>query len=218
MTETTGTTTLMDDVISLENDDDAWTWMDDDPSVAWGDEDSYHGRLAAIYLAAGWESCYHRGSRFHFNVKVNGHARYRGYSDKVKEIRETRGDSFNETLFDQIAEREYQNESEQWWGEVSWAEDDDGMILRHKLTDGGYAKFSDVWGCGRSGGYVNVPKVETNGQIMVRLAAWLAREVEGFNSYDAGRYAAEYALDLYDEERIEAMSSDKACGNCGAAL
>jgi len=214
---TTDTTTLMQDVISLGNEEDAWTFMDQDPSVAWDDPESYHGRLATIYENAGWERCYHRdGARFHFNVKVRSNAQYRGYQDKAAAIEAERGDGFDRNELDHIAESQDDVEREFWWSDVSWAEDDDGLILRTRLSNGSHTSGPDVWSCGRSGGYVNIPGAESDGETMVRMAAWLAREVEGFNSREAGEWIAERALGRYDEERLEDLADGNACPSCGA--
>lgn len=218
-TDTATQSDLMRDVISLESDEDSYTFMDNDPSVAWDDPESHHGRLAALYLEAGWERCYHRdGARFHFNVKVNGNARWRGYNDRLDAIRESRGETFDETLFDAITRQVDDMEREFWWDSVSWAEDENGKILRTELSNGGWSVRSGVWSCGRSGGYVNVPKVESDGETMIRMAAWLSHEVEGFNSYDTGAWVADEALRLYDEEQTWRLADVKVCPNCGEVL
>lgn len=217
-TTTTDTTTPMQDVIALANDDEAWTWLDDDPSVAWGDESSYHGRLAAIYEDAGWERCYHRdGARFHFNVKVNSNAQYRGYQDKAAAIETERGEGFDRNELDLIAQEQDDSERERWWSEISWAEDET-LILRTRLSDGPHTSGPNVLGCGRSGGYVNIPDIESDGETMVRMAAWLTAEVREFNSREAGEWIAERALERYDEERVAELSTDRACPSCGTGL
>lgn len=79
---------MRDDLIAraeaLENDEDAWTWLDHDPDVAYRDPDSYHGKIVALAEEAGWERCYHRdGAKLHFNVKLRGPGIYRGLNDTI---------------------------------------------------------------------------------------------------------------------------------------
>lgn len=184
----------------IRNDDAAWTWLDDDPSVAWEDTEAetYHGKLRSLYLSNGWEACYHReGARFHYDVKVNGPGRYRGFHDRLREV-EAKRPLLDVNELTDIAQSLEDNDLEMWWEDL-------GGYVHYDLK----SKGVDVWSCGRSGGYVNVPDLETDPIAFVRLGYWLGWQRDAWNSYDAGRYHLDYALEVYDERKLESLASPR---------
>jgi hypothetical protein len=189
-----------------ENRSELWTWLDADPSVAWDDDiespdtyNSFHGKLRALYLRAGWESCYHRdGARFHYNVKVNGNGRYRGFRDVMAEIEKTRGDSFDTERVEEIANGREEWERETWWEDVT-------DYVRYDLSH----KAARVYSCGRSGGYANCSDIESDPVTMVELAKYLESSREYANSVEAGRYEFETALEQYDDEKMADLASPR---------
>jgi hypothetical protein len=198
-------TRLLDKFTEIYEDEDSWTWLDNDPDVAWmtDSHESYHGKLRELYLEAGWEGCYHDSfARFHFNVKLNGNDRYRGFNDRVREIELERPEIDTERL-EEIAQSDEDFNLEIWWS------DDLPDYLHYDLGKGQGAR-NLVYGCGRSGGYVQSTKeLDRDPETMIRLAFWLAWQRESWNSYDAGKYRVDEALERYDEEKLEALASPR---------
>lgn len=192
---------LISRVEALSADDDAWTWLDGDPEVAWGadpiESPSYHGRLRAILEEAGWERCYHRGrGELHYNVKLNGSRAYRGFQDAISELHPDA-----QSRVEAIAGDPYglQDQELEWF----WEELRD--FVKYELKSSG-----KVWQCGRSGGYAQPDKhLLTDGVAMVRLAQYLERNRDYFNSREFGEYLAERAIEVDEEEQIQALASPR---------
>lgn len=199
---------LLAEVDKLEADEDTWTWLDSDPSVAWNDEDSYHGKLAAIYREAGWESCYHRdGARFHFNVKLNGNEAYRGIQDTIKAA-----ELFDNEAYDAVMERV--NGIQNFDMEIWWQDGDvEAFLWDEGFKRSGAIKRSEngprYWSCGRSGGYFNCPDLEDNGRMMVKLAHVLEQSRGYYNSRGYGEDLATRAIEDYREFRLADMASGR---------
>lgn len=191
-------------VEAIDNEEDAGnTWMDADPSVAWGDPESRHGRLAALYLEAGWKGCYHHndGAIFHYDVKLDGMEGWRAYHDKV-----TRSIS-DQSVSDRIAEvsdgitEDYLRD---WWEDLP----EDGIThIPGAIPFNGTFK---VWQCGRSGGYLNAPDVEDNPRIMLQLAFIAQQARDYYNSAEWGEYLAELALEQDSEIQLARLASPRA--------
>lgn len=186
------------------------TWMDADPSVAWDDPESRHGRLAALYEEAGWEHCYHNGGgRFHYDVKLNGNGAWQAFHNKVaRSISDPKATDRIAEIADGLTE----GELEFWWEDLP--EDDISHIPGAIPFDVDYAggptreRFK-VWQCGRSGGYLNAPDVEDRPRVMLQLAFIAEGAREYYNSAEYGTYLAENALEQYSETMLEAMASPR---------
>lgn len=187
---------LLERLAEMQAEDDegfmaAWTWLDADPSVAWNDEDSYHGKLAALYEDAGWERCYHNErARFHFDVKLNGNGRHYGFRDNVPDVEDER-------LFESIANSMEEMEIESWWEDLAY---DIADLLETKRRETFYS-------CGRSGGYVNCREMETDPESMIKVGFFLERERAARNHYEAGKYLAESALEEYNDRKVADLAS-----------
>lgn len=194
-----------DDLRNRVDDDEnpSWTWLDADPSVAWGDPESYHGKLAALYLDGGWEGCYHNESAVvHYNVKLNGMEGYRAFHARVD--REKFTSEKAHTRIEEIADNLQQGDMEFWWeddlpGFIHYENDGEGLGLRGVK----------VYGCGRQGGYVNCRELETNPDAMLKLGAWLGEQREYFNSAEYGEDLAERAIDEYKERQTAKLASPR---------
>ena len=204
-------------MISDDSIDDAWTFWDDDPDVAWDTEESLHGQLAAMLIEAGWEWCYHRDARFHYNVKLNGSGSYRGYRDALNAMRNARPafDDADERELETIAEDQGQWELQSWWDDLGYGLSDAARVklntLREHSSNGRPGRIA-AYSCGRSAGYVNVPRWETIYMVpaMIRAALWLEGERVAHSSRAAGEWAFERALEEYDARRIESLASPRA--------
>jgi hypothetical protein len=187
-------------VEALEDDEDAYTWLDQDPSVAWEDQDreTYHGRLRAIYESVGWESCYHDHGRalFHFNVKLNGNDSYRGVWDAINAA------DLDEDATDRVedlVQRFQDQDLETFWF------DDVQDFVKYDLKGTG-----KVYSCGRSGGYAQPEKsIVTDPVTMVKLATFLTRTRRGFNSREYGMGLVEMALEEYKDQRMAELASPR---------
>ena len=156
------------------------TWLDQDPDVAWRaqtrDENpnEYDSTLALyrqLYEDAGWERCYHQGSRagtFHYKVKVGG-GRYRGLCERTAEILSERHEVLDTETFDSIVQDSDEMQLWAWWEDLSYDV--------AELTGVDRRDFK-LWQCGRSGGYVQTDShsLTYNPEAMVKLAAWLAED------------------------------------------
>jgi hypothetical protein len=160
-----------------------------------------------LYLAAGWDTCYHRdGARYHYRVKLDGNGRWHGFRDAVDELEEQRP-GFDRVRFEELAQRIEESDREMFW----WSD------LPEKLEElaGPGVK---VWSCGRCGGYVNAPALENNAAGMVALAGWLERVMAWANDREAGRELAARALEEYDAEKLEELAGPRrVCAVCGVA-
>ena len=201
---------LIAQVIALEEDEDALTWLDQDPSVAWSagyplqrlwtsPEESGFAKLRAIYLDAGWEDCYHAtfqggGAHVHYNVKVQGMYSYRGFHDALKKAQVS-----NEAnaRIEELAQTRHDGEISAFW---EWELPD---FLKELETSG------EAWSCGRSSGYVNSPDLETDGEPMIRLAQYLERTKDWMNSYDHGKIEAEELIEEDQTIQMNALASPR---------
>jgi hypothetical protein len=185
------------------DDEDAWTFYDGDPAVAWNVPESTHGRMAALLESAGWERCYHGRVKFHYNVKMDGNGRYRGYRDALKEMEESRPAFDGDDALEEIANGIEEMELEAWWEDLTA-----NLAEAAGLT---YKQRPRAYSCGRSAGYVNIPSWETPATVeyMILAAEWLQAERENHNSTDAGRYVFEMALEEYDARRMEGLASPR---------
>lgn len=192
---------LADRAEKLQNDEEAWTWLDYDPDIAWRSPDSYHGKLRAIYQDAGWEPCYHSGSNsfyMHYNVKIGG-ARWRGIRDGIDALNR---DLLDEDRLDAIIQDNFDHEIETWW----W---DD---LRYAPVELGVTSkaVTDLYSCGRSDGYVQLPpKYLRYPEFVLKFGDWLRTQVEGYSSYEQGRGEVERAIEEYDMEKLYEMASPR---------
>ena len=193
-------------VDALDNEEDGGeTWMDADPEAAWGDPESRHGRLAALYLEAGWEGCYHReGAHFHYDVKMNGNGAYRGFRDKVDAAV---SDNAAYDRISEIADGITEMELESWWENLPY-DDISHIEGAVEFAPAGRPTFK-VWQCGRSGGYLNAPKVENDPRIMLQLAFIAQGARDYFNSPEWGEYLAELAIEEYNERRMGELASPR---------
>ncbi|KKM81019.1 hypothetical protein LCGC14_1334100, partial [marine sediment metagenome] len=92
-----------------------YTWLDQDPEVAWESdpEDSGIAKQAVILQDADWEGCYHSsGAHLHFNVKVGGLGSWRGFLDTLHAA--GLPDAAN-TRIDARADQMHNFELEIWW-------------------------------------------------------------------------------------------------------
>ncbi len=190
-----------------EEEEEGYTWMDADPSVAWEDEESHHGRSRAAMIEAGWEPCHHRGrgsgSQLHLNVKLSGNGRWRGYQDYVSEIESKRGDAFNRELFDQIANQDEEWERESGWDEARWM-----IASLLGITSG--RDLPDLYS-GGNGGWMEIPReLETDPESASYFAVWVLEAIESLNSEDAGRWIGESAIEKYDEIRLADLASPRS--------
>ncbi len=190
-----------------EEEEEGYTWMDADPSVAWEDEGSHHGRSREAMMAAGWEGCHHRsrgsGSQLHLNVKLSGSGRWRGYRDFASEIERKRGDSFDRELFDQIANQGGMMERESGWDEARWMIAD---LLG--ITSG--RDLPDLYS-GGNGGWMEIPReLEIDPESACYFAVWVLEAIESLNSESAGRWIGEQVIEQYDESRLADLASPRS--------
>ncbi len=185
-----------------EEEEEGYTWMDQDLSVAWDDPDSHHGRSKAMMIEAGWEECNH-GSRLHLNVKLSGNGRWRGYQDFASEIERKRGDSFDRELFDQIANQDEEWERESGWDEARWM-----IASLLGITSG--RDLPSLYS-GGNGGWMEIPReLESDPESAVYFAVWVLEAIESLNSESAGRWIAEQAIEQYDESRLADLASPRS--------
>ncbi len=165
------------------------------------EEEEYYAERRRILEEAGWSVCYHRdGARVHFGVKVSGF--WSGMWGARIETEQERGDTFDSNRVEEEAFGRHEFNREIWWQE------DLPDFIRYDL---GYRHSKvDAWSCGRSGGYVNVPGLESELEDMVRLGEWLESEVSWFDSANYGRELWFEALKEYDAERILELASPRA--------
>lgn len=190
---------LIADFHELRENDDAWTWLDGDPSVAWDadPEESYHASLRALLERAGWEPCYHRdGARLHFNVKVDGPQAYRGQRDTIDSA-DLHPDAENRV--GNIVVSLHDMEMEMFWM------DELPGFVRYELG----VTEAKPYSCGRQGGYVNISKMETDGENMIRLAQFLTRAKDGYNSFQYGEDLALRAIEEDQETQLMELASSR---------
>jgi hypothetical protein len=210
---------VVDVFAQYEPDDDYGDCTDDDDyrddvrdALAEGDGDAAYDALTEYaahvdaehvtpyaIAAAGWEQCYHRDvATWHYNVKTGYGDAWRGFHaviDAVETERETCGAPFNRERVEELGTWHDDATAEWWWGDTlpEAIERETG----YRATDARYAS------CGRSGGYVNVRGIETDAAAMVRLAGWLAGQVDYYRSAEYGRDAAGEVIDRYDDETMQ---------------
>ncbi len=200
-------TALISQVEVLDNDDDAWTWLDNDPDVAWEvtDEPTHFGSLRDILLEAGWDRCYHNErARFHYNVKVSGMKVYRAFADAIGDLHP----DAQERVRDR-ANSIQDGDLEDFWG----------FELQDFLTELEHPEGATSWfthdyhkntfGCGRSGGYLNSSKMESNGADMIRLAQFLERTKHYYNSAQYGKDLAERAIEEDHQQQMADLASPR---------
>jgi hypothetical protein len=193
---------LLAKVDALESEEDrGYTWWDADPDVAWNEPESRHGRLAALYLEAGWEPCYHGDGKFHYNVKLNGMEPWHVFRNKVDAAR---SDENAYSRIAEVADAITEWELEAWWENLP---EDDISHIPGAIPFNGTFK---VWQCGRSGGYLNAPDVEEDPRIMLQLAYIAQGARDYYNSADWGEYLAEMALERDTEEQLARLASPRA--------
>ncbi len=196
-----------------KEEEEGYTWMDQDPSVAWEDEGSHHGRSREAMIGAGWEGCHHRsrgsGSQLHLNVKLSGNGRWRGYQDFASEIERKRGDSFDRELFDQIANQDEEWERESGWDEARWKI---AELLGMLASDGtGSARDLPSLYSGGNGGWMEIPReLEIDPESACYFAVWVLEAIESLNSESAGRWIGEQAIEQYDESRLADLASPRS--------
>lgn len=176
-----------------DNRDELSTWIDADPDVAWDDPDSYHGKLAALYLEAGWEPCYHGDARFHFNVKLNGSEAWRRFQDLRNGLEAERNGLLDADEFGALADRVQEWELESWW----W----------HARDYAPSPMPFNIYSCGRSGGYLNADALNTDPVAMIELARHCQESRDYYNSAEWAEYLFDQTVERYDSERLAAMAS-----------
>lgn len=175
------------------------TWLDPDPEVAWdADEPSYAATLRGFYESIGWEGCYHReGGRMHYDVKLSGMDAYRGFRDTMPDW--LTEDATRE--IEDIAQGIQDIELEVWWENLGW----ETAEITGYAEAGRVVRFR-VWGCGRQGGYVTLPrKLEYDPVAVVDFTRHLAWSRRYYNSREWGQYLAVRAVESFVEERIEGL-------------
>jgi hypothetical protein len=194
-----------------EEEEEGYTWMDQDPSVAWEDEGSHHGRSRVAMMDAGWEHCYHDegGSQLHLDVKLNGRARWQGYQDFASEIESKRGDAFDRELFDEIANQSEEWERESGWDEARWKI---AELLGLLASDGtGSARDLPSLYSGGNGGWMEIPReLEIDPESACYFAVWVLQQIESLNSWESGRWIGESAIEQYDEIRLADIASPRS--------
>lgn len=182
-----------------DNADELWTWLDGDPSVAWDDQEaeSYHGKLAALYEDAGWERCYHRGARFHFNVKLNGHRAWSRFQELRNALDAERNGLLDADEFGALADRVQEWELESWW----W----------HARDYAPSPMPFNIYSCGRSGGYLNADALNTDPVAMIELAEHCQRSRDYYNSEEWAEYLFSRTVEEYDAAKMEALASPREC-------
>jgi hypothetical protein len=191
-----------------EEGDEGYTWMDQDPLVAWEDEGSHHGRSREAMILAGWEGCHHRsrgsGSQLHLNIKLSGSGRWRGYQDYAQELESKRGDTFNRELFDEIA-----NQNQEWEIESGWED------ARYRMADllgiAGLGRSIPSLYSGGNGGWMEIPReLESDPESACYFAVWILEQIESLNSWESGRWIGESAIEQYDEIRLADIASPRS--------
>ena len=176
-----------------------YTWLDQDPEVAWESdpEDSGIAKQAVILQDADWEGCYHSsGAHLHFNVKVGGMGSWNGFHDTLNAA--NLPDAAN-TRINARADQIQEFELEIWW------QDELNDFVRYDLKK----THVKAWGCGRSGGYVNCQDLELDGESMIRFAQFLARTKAGYNSREYGEDLAERAIEEDREQQMAELASPR---------
>ena len=207
------------DILAMEAaDEDAFTWLDEDPEVAWGadteTEPTYHGRLREIYYSIGWEACYHeRGHRatFHYNVKMNGNGAYRAYHDRVNEVNASRAGLMDTDEVTRITGTVEEWERESWW-DLALADSaiEFGVGTVRDPETRRAVRGTEWYSCGRSGGYATMPEhYMTHGVAMVLMAWTLESARDYYNGSDWGTYLADQAIERYDETALEELASPR---------
>jgi hypothetical protein len=211
MTDATIYETALARARALDDDEDSRTWLDADPEVAWGCEpgESYLASLRAIYESVGWEGCYHRDGRLHFDVKIrNSYPSLNRALDKLN----LSDDDARERI-----EQRMQDDGE-FELEIFWQENIESQFLDRLQEDNPSIVIPPktkrhnlyVYQCGRSGGYANpINSLITNFEVMIPLAKFLVESVEGFESQDHWDYLAENALEAYQDERMAELASPR---------
>jgi len=151
---------------------------------------------AEVYEHAGWEPCYHRtGADWHYNVKLNGNGRFRGYTDTIDRLAPT---ADRDTLY-QIADSLEYGDREWWWEE-----------LRYELANEYVLGYDPgpVWSCGRQGGYVHLQR-EPDADSMMTIGRYLQGERDYWNSTEAGIDLAERAIEHYNEQALADLASPR---------
>ena len=198
----------MTDTIVLPNEDTDWTSIDDDRDVAWGDPESYHGKLAAAYREAGWQPCYHDYGRtaFHFNVKVNG--RWRVYeaalAKAVKDIPNLRLEVWDACI-------EQVSEHEMTWAWELMSDGNTEYLLNANDKDSHLRLGDTFWQGGRSGGWFEISNswASDNPEWMLQLADYLRDIVTYYQSTKRyGDFLCGEAYDLYTE-RVYELDAEK---------
>jgi len=191
------------DTITLPDRDTDWTWMDADRDVAWGDPDSYHGKLAAAYREAGWEPCYHDYGRtvFHFNVKIYG--RWRPISDMLSQTAIDLGIEYDEV--ERVAETLYERELESWWENV-------GEATLTAATP--FEGRKDYWADGRMGGWFHVSNAwaANHPKPMLELADYLRESVEYYASQEWVDYLKDWIVEVLTDDPSAGRERCHCCG------
>ncbi len=198
----------LSDLASMsEEEEEGYTWMDQDPSVAWTDPESHHGRSRAAMMDAGWEDCYHGegGSQLHLNVKLSGYGRWQGYQEYASELERKRGDAFSRELFDEIADQNQEWENENGWEDARyWMADLLGIA-------GLGRSIPSLYSGGRSGGWMEIPReLERDPESACYFAVWILEQIESLNSQSAVRWIGEQAIEQYDESRLADLASPRS--------
>jgi|SRR5690606_21669432 len=194
---------LIDRAQNLEdNRDELWTWVDVDPDVAWDDPESYHGKLAAIYFDAGWERCYHRDARFHFNVKLNGGEAWRRFRDLRNGLVAERNGLLDADAFDTLADHVQEWELALWW--EATARDFRCSTWIERALPG-----VRLYSCGRSGGYLNADAINDDPVAMIELARHCQESRDYYNGPEWGEHLFRETVERYDAEALEALASPR---------
>lgn len=166
----------------LPDDIEEMTWWDQDRDVAWDVEESYFGKLAEVYKAAGWERCYHRnGNKWHINVKVHGdYQKTRAFIDEMVTTHD-----ITEAEAEAHFQRAWEMELESFWESlIDW----DNVLSEDRLNTG--LERGDYWQCGRMGGYLAVKDsfAALYAEEMILLAEYTRETVDYMNGKEDALY------------------------------
>ena len=154
-----------------------------------------------VYEHYGWERCYHHrdSAEYHFNVKLNGNGRYRGYIDTIDQ---EAPNADHNRLYD-ITTVEEQLDAEWWWEEIRYELSNEYVV--------GY-DVGPIYSCSgsRQGGWLQVsPNVERDADAMVAIGTYLTNEMNYWNSHESGQDLAQRVIEQYNAERLAELASPR---------
>lgn len=205
------------DLAAMDDEEDGGsTWMDLDPSVAWNDPESRHGRMAALYLRAGWEDCYHGDATFHYNVKVGRGGVWQAIQDAIRSHIDKLPEPVRDGARDRIEDRVDQmgdDDLRMWWEDELPEHFADEYVYPQPNGPPAFrfVRSTDrVYSCGRSGGYVNARDFQDDPETFIRFGFWLTEQRDWFNGSEYGRDLVERAIEEDAETQLAALASPRS--------